>query len=80
MDGVISVIPNHILKIHTTRSWDFMGFSKSKLSGAQQGNVIIGLLDTGAYFSSIFLESVSEKFKVIILMGMSLYSRSMARI
>ncbi|KDP25527.1 hypothetical protein JCGZ_20683 [Jatropha curcas] len=49
MDGVVSVMPNHILKIHTTRSWEFMGFSKGKLSGSQEGNVIIGLLDTGVW-------------------------------
>ncbi|EEF51077.1 subtilisin-like protease SBT4.3 [Ricinus communis] len=49
MDGIISVMPNHMLNIHTTRSWDFMGFSKSKLSGSQQGDVIIGLLDTGVW-------------------------------
>ncbi|KAK9203638.1 hypothetical protein WN943_013894 [Citrus x changshan-huyou] len=48
-EGVISVIPNHKLKIHTTRSWDFMGFSKGKLSSSQEGNVIIGLLDTGIW-------------------------------
>ncbi|KAL9438644.1 hypothetical protein AB3S75_024336 [Citrus x aurantiifolia] len=49
MEGVISVIPNHKLKIHTTRSWDFMGFSKGKLSSSQEGSVIIGLLDTGIW-------------------------------
>ncbi|KAF2297925.1 hypothetical protein GH714_005506 [Hevea brasiliensis] len=46
MDGVISAIPNHILMIHTTRSWDFMGLSKGKLSAPQEGNAIIGLPDT----------------------------------
>ncbi|XP_048320426.2 cucumisin-like [Ziziphus jujuba] len=47
--GVISVFPNQILKLHTTRSWDFMGFSKGKLGSAVEGDVIIGLLDTGAW-------------------------------
>lgn len=47
MDGVISVIPNHILKLHTTRSWDFMGFSQGKLGASQEEDVIIGLLDSG---------------------------------
>ncbi|KAJ4712934.1 putative Cucumisin [Melia azedarach] len=49
MKGVISVIPNHILKIHTTRSWDFMGFSKGKLLESQEENVIIGFLDSGIW-------------------------------
>ncbi|KAK1572031.1 hypothetical protein Q3G72_026533 [Acer saccharum] len=28
MSGVVSVFPNRKLKLHTTRSWDFMGFSQ----------------------------------------------------
>lgn len=58
-EGVISVIPNHKLKIHTTRSWDFMGFSKGKLSSSQEGNVIIGLLDTGHCVKDSKLSSIS---------------------
>lgn len=53
MKGVISVIPNHILKIHTTRSWDFMGFSKGKLLESQEENVIIGFLDSGHSLSPL---------------------------
>ncbi|KAH7549499.1 hypothetical protein ACOSP7_025688 [Xanthoceras sorbifolium] len=49
MEGVVSVIPNHILKLHTTRSWDFMGFSRGKVGASQEGDVIIGLLDTGIW-------------------------------
>ncbi|KAK6158093.1 hypothetical protein DH2020_005407 [Rehmannia glutinosa] len=49
MEGVVSVIPNRKLKLHTTRSWDFMGFSKGKLGASQEGEVIIGLLDTGVW-------------------------------
>ncbi|KZV55861.1 cucumisin-like [Dorcoceras hygrometricum] len=49
MRGVISVIPNRILKLHTTRSWDFMGFSQGKLPAGQEGEVIVGLIDTGAW-------------------------------
>nr|POE80622.1 cucumisin [Quercus suber] len=45
-----SVLPNHILKLHTIRSWDFMGFpSKGKLGSPQEGDIIIGLLDTGIW-------------------------------
>lgn len=47
MEGVVSVLPNHKLKLHTTRSWDFMGFSKGTLPAPIEGKVIIGVLDTG---------------------------------
>jgi hypothetical protein len=50
MEGVISVLPNHNLELHTTRSWDFIGFSKGKLGFPLEGDVIIGLIDTGCYF------------------------------
>ncbi|KAJ6695539.1 PROPROTEIN CONVERTASE SUBTILISIN/KEXIN [Salix koriyanagi] len=49
MEGVVSVIPNRILKLHTTRSWDFVGFSKGKLGAPLEGNVVIGLLDSGIW-------------------------------
>ncbi|KAK4844358.1 hypothetical protein QYF36_019232 [Acer negundo] len=70
MEGVISVIPNHILKLHTTRSWDFMGFSKGKIGASQEGNVIIGLLDTGIWpesesFNDQGLSSPPSKWKGI---------------
>ncbi|KAA3464505.1 cucumisin-like [Gossypium australe] len=49
MDGVVRVIPNHILKLHTTRSWDFLGLSQSNVGDQLQGDVVIGLLDTGIW-------------------------------
>ncbi|KAL6280246.1 hypothetical protein ACE6H2_017127 [Prunus campanulata] len=49
MEGVVSVLPNHKLKLHTTRSWDFMGFSKGTLPAPIEGKVIIGVLDTGIW-------------------------------
>ncbi|KAJ6705646.1 PROPROTEIN CONVERTASE SUBTILISIN/KEXIN [Salix purpurea] len=49
VEGVVSVIPNRILKLHTTRSWDFVGFSKGKLGAPLEGNVVIGLLDSGIW-------------------------------
>ncbi|KAK1589234.1 hypothetical protein Q3G72_031782 [Acer saccharum] len=70
MEGVVSVIPNHILKLHTTRSWDFMGFSKGNIGAPQEGNVIIGLLDTGIWpesesFNDQGLSSPPSKWKGI---------------
>ena len=45
--GVISVIPNRMLSLHTTRSWDFMGLSRDAVGGPVGGDVIVALLDTG---------------------------------
>lgn len=47
MDGVVSVIPNDIFKLHTTRSWDFVGFPQDRLGSPYEGDVIVGVLDTG---------------------------------
>ncbi|KAM1024787.1 hypothetical protein ACFX13_038670 [Malus domestica] len=58
MEGVVSVIPNHKLKLDTTRSWDFMGFSIGQLGAPVEGEVIVGLLDTGIWPES---DSFSDK-------------------
>ncbi|XP_038979852.1 cucumisin-like [Phoenix dactylifera] len=59
MDGVVSVLPNTIIKLHTTKSWDFMGLT---LGGTvrfpSEGDVIVGLLDTGIWPES---DSFSDK-------------------
>ncbi|KAI3453644.1 hypothetical protein Pfo_010307 [Paulownia fortunei] len=47
MEGVVSVNPNRIHKLHTTRSWDFLNLTTNKLGAPQESDVIIGLLDTG---------------------------------
>ncbi|KAA8539861.1 hypothetical protein F0562_026553 [Nyssa sinensis] len=49
MKRVVSVLPNTLLKLHTTRSWDFMGFTRSYVGDSQGGDLIIGLLDTGIW-------------------------------
>ncbi|KAK4771662.1 hypothetical protein SAY87_032194 [Trapa incisa] len=51
-DNVVSVFPDPILHLHTTRSWDFlgMGFSDRTRSGYllnPSNYVIIGIIDTG---------------------------------
>ncbi|XP_039013180.1 subtilisin-like protease SBT3.5 isoform X1 [Hibiscus syriacus] len=52
--GVIQVIPNHIRKLHTTRSWEFMGLndhsSENLLSRSNMGEgIIIGVIDSGVW-------------------------------
>ncbi|MQM05444.1 hypothetical protein Taro_038253 [Colocasia esculenta] len=52
--GVVNVIPNHILHLHTTRSWDFLQLDPMPINGllsksrSGEGS-IIGLLDTGVW-------------------------------
>lgn len=59
--GVISVFPDPILQLHTTRSWDFLQYqtevesSSGPISGSDNASpkgvdTIIGILDTGATF------------------------------
>ena len=56
MEGVISELPNQILELHSTRSWDFMDFpSKGKVGSPHEGDVIIGFLDTGYYIKYIIV-------------------------
>ncbi|XWS38430.1 hypothetical protein CRYUN_Cryun19dG0130900 [Craigia yunnanensis] len=68
MDGIVRVIPNHILQLHTTRSWDFLGFSQSSVGAKLEGDVVIGLLDTGIWpehesFNSQQLGAPPSKWK-----------------
>ncbi|XP_059625397.1 cucumisin-like [Cornus florida] len=48
MEGVVSVFPNEKKKLHTTRSWDFMGFPQEAQRGAES-DIIVGMLDTGIW-------------------------------
>ncbi|CAK9159579.1 unnamed protein product [Ilex paraguariensis] len=49
-ESVVSVFPNTILKLHTTRSWDFLGMPETvKRNRAVESNLIVGLLDTGIW-------------------------------
>lgn len=50
--GVVQVIPNQVHKLHTTRSWDFMGLNDHSATNLlTKGNMgegtIIGVIDTG---------------------------------
>ncbi|XP_023553562.1 cucumisin-like [Cucurbita pepo subsp. pepo] len=50
MEGVISVFPNGKKQLHTTRSWDFMGFSEQvKRIPAVESNIIVGVFDSGIW-------------------------------
>jgi hypothetical protein len=49
MSSVVSVFPNRKKKLHTTRSWDFMGFSQEVQRTNVESNIIVGMLDTGIW-------------------------------
>ncbi|GMI80782.1 hypothetical protein like AT5G59100 [Hibiscus trionum] len=48
-DGVVSVFRSQMKQLHTTRSWDFMGFSKKVLRSVIENDIIVGMLDTGIW-------------------------------
>jgi len=52
MDGVVSIIPNRIHSIQTSRSWDFLGFPENVQRTKEESNVIVGVLDTGIWPNS----------------------------
>ncbi|KAF2318968.1 hypothetical protein GH714_012024 [Hevea brasiliensis] len=49
MEGVVSVFPSKMKKLHTTRSWTFMGFPQNVTRSTQESDIIIGMLDTGIW-------------------------------
>ncbi|GJX66490.1 cucumisin, partial [Tanacetum coccineum] len=49
MEGVVSVFPNQKKQLHTTRSWDFMGFPQDVKRAPLESDVIVGMLDTGVW-------------------------------
>uniref|UniRef100_A0A7N0ZW02 Uncharacterized protein n=1 Tax=Kalanchoe fedtschenkoi TaxID=63787 RepID=A0A7N0ZW02_KALFE len=56
---ILSVFPSQPLQLHTTRSWDFMGLTKSSDVGypTVQSDMVIGVLDSGIWPES---ESFSD--------------------
>ncbi|MED6221566.1 hypothetical protein PIB30_056053 [Stylosanthes scabra] len=49
-ENVVSVFPNKRLKLHTTRSWDFLGMhQKVKRRTNVESHIVVGVLDTGIW-------------------------------
>ncbi|CAN1173889.1 unnamed protein product [Linum perenne] len=48
-EGIVSVFPSQKKKLHTTRSWDFLGFPQNVTRTTVESDVIIGMLDTGIW-------------------------------
>ncbi|KAH6772418.1 hypothetical protein C2S51_010822 [Perilla frutescens var. frutescens] len=78
-DGVVSVFPDHVLKLHTTRSWDFLEAAdsdfRSKYPHEQKSvDVIIGIIDTGIWpespsFSDHQIGKIPSKWKGVCMEG-----------
>ncbi|KAH6837793.1 Subtilisin-like serine endopeptidase family protein [Perilla frutescens var. hirtella] len=52
-EGVLSVFPNKVQKLMTTRSWDFLGMTKKvKRNIRLETNMIVAVLDTGIWVDS----------------------------
>ncbi|KAH6762718.1 subtilase 4.12 [Perilla frutescens var. hirtella] len=49
LEGVVSVFPSTKKQLHTTRSWDFMGFPVNAQTSQTESDVIVGMLDTGIW-------------------------------
>ncbi|KAK7305805.1 hypothetical protein VNO77_43717 [Canavalia gladiata] len=58
LDEVVSVFPNEKKQLHTTRSWDFIGFPLQAERAAAESDVIIGIFDSGVWPES---ESFNDK-------------------
>jgi len=52
MDGVVSVIPNRVHNIQTSRSWDFLGFPENVQRTNVESNTIVGVIDSGIWANS----------------------------
>ncbi|CAN1139564.1 Probable LRR receptor-like serine/threonine-protein kinase At3g47570 [Linum perenne] len=48
-EAVVSVFPSEKRSLHTTRSWDFVGFSENERRSTVESDIVIGMLDTGIW-------------------------------
>ncbi|PON53873.1 Subtilase [Trema orientale] len=48
-EEVVSVFPSEKQKLHTTKSWDFIGFPQQVKRNKLESDVIIGVLDSGIW-------------------------------
>ncbi|CAN1257147.1 unnamed protein product [Linum perenne] len=58
MEGVVSVFPNGKNELHTTKSWSYLGLPEKVEKRHAEGEIIVGLLDTGIWPES---ESFSDQ-------------------
>ncbi|KAK4410887.1 CO(2)-response secreted protease [Sesamum angolense] len=78
-DEVVSVFPDPVLKLHTTRSWDFLEAADSKFGSRfpyerSSSDVIIGIIDTGIWpespsFNDHHISKIPSKWKGVCMEG-----------
>ncbi|KAK6156175.1 hypothetical protein DH2020_010423 [Rehmannia glutinosa] len=56
LEGVVSVFPSTKKQLHTTRSWDFMGFPMTVQRSNTESDIIVGMLDTGIWPESAMFD------------------------
>ncbi|KAG9149482.1 hypothetical protein Leryth_020521 [Lithospermum erythrorhizon] len=49
MKGIVSIFPSTKKQLHTTRSWDFMGFTQQVNRSTLESDIIVGVLDSGIW-------------------------------
>ncbi|KAL9316298.1 hypothetical protein ACSQ67_017299 [Phaseolus vulgaris] len=52
MDGVVSVIPDRVHNVETSRSWNFLNFPENVPRTNEESNIIVGVIDTGIWISN----------------------------
>ncbi|KAL9659465.1 hypothetical protein QQ045_024271 [Rhodiola kirilowii] len=68
LKGIVSIFESQTRHLQTTRSWDFMGFPLTFNHSTTESDIIIGVLDTGAWpesasFSDLGLGPPPAKWK-----------------
>ncbi|XP_052478514.1 cucumisin-like [Gossypium raimondii] len=68
-DGVVSVFHSQKRQLHTSRSWDFMGFNRKVKRSVFESDIIVGMLDTGIWpesqsFNDTEIGAIPAKWKV----------------
>ncbi|KHN09070.1 CO(2)-response secreted protease-like [Glycine soja] len=87
--GVVSVFPDPVLKLHTTRSWDFLKYQTqvkidTKPNAVSKSSSVIGILDTGiwpeaASFSDKGMGPVPSRWKGTCMKSQDFYSSNCNR-
>ena len=66
-EGVVSVFLNQNNHLHTTRSWDFLGFPQNVGRVPQlESNIVVGVLDTGIWPESPSFNDVSTMTVLVL--------------
>nr|XP_007141831.1 hypothetical protein PHAVU_008G229300g [Phaseolus vulgaris]ESW13825.1 hypothetical protein PHAVU_008G229300g [Phaseolus vulgaris] len=52
MDGVVSVIPDRVHNVETSRSWNFLNFPENVPRTNEESNTIVGVIDSGIWISN----------------------------